>query len=73
MLMSFIGGVGVLKANTGVEETMSKAFAGVKKMLPGKKFPQNVRALGLGVKESIRTVIGNGDNESARSHLQTLV
>ena len=45
MLMSFIGAVGNLMAATGLADTMSSAFAGVNKMLAGKKFPMCMRAL----------------------------
>ncbi len=45
MLMSFIGAVGNLMAETGLSDIMSSAFAGVHKMLIGKKFPMCMRAL----------------------------
>lgn len=44
-LMSFVGAVGTLMANTGLEAIMNVTFGGVAKMLTGKKYPQNVRAL----------------------------
>ena len=44
-LTSFVGSVGKLMSRSGLEEIMSPAFAGVKKMLLGKKFPMNIRAL----------------------------
>ena len=44
MLMSFGGCVGVLMENSGLEEILSSAFAGVPKLLSG-KFQQNTRAL----------------------------
>ena len=56
-LMPFIGYVGILMANNGLEEIMSKAFAGVKKMLAGKKFPQNMRALRMVAEECIRAAM----------------
>ena len=48
-LMSFIGCIGVLMNKTGLSEVMKSAFSGVEKMLLGKKFPMNVRALRLSV------------------------
>ena len=45
MLMSFIGAVGNLMSETGLADIMSSAFAGVHKMLLGKKFPMCMRAL----------------------------
>ena len=46
-LMSFVGCVGKLMAGSGLENVLGAAFAGVSKMLVGKKFPMNVRALRL--------------------------
>ena len=46
-LMSFVGCVGTLMANSGLLEILKSAFAGVEKMLTGKNFPMNVRALRL--------------------------
>ena len=46
-LMSYIGSIGSLMAQTGLEEILSEQFGGVKKMLTGKKFPEYVRALRL--------------------------
>ena len=37
--MSFIGCIETLMTNSGLEEILNKTFAGVKKMLSGKKFP----------------------------------
>ena len=45
--MSFVGSVGTLMAESGLAEVMSAVFGGVPKMLSGKKFPQNMRALQL--------------------------
>ena len=42
--MSFVGCVGNL-ANSGLEELMKSASAGVPKMLSGKNIPMNVRAM----------------------------
>ena len=44
-LMNFVGAVGTLMANTGLEELLQAAFGSVPTMLSGKYFPQNVRAL----------------------------
>ena len=44
-LMRYVGAVGVLMAGSGLEELMKAAFGGVMKMLTGKNFPQNTRAL----------------------------
>jgi len=50
-LMSFIGAIGTLMNNTGLAEIMQTAFGGVPKMLCGKKFPQNMRAMRMVVEE----------------------
>ncbi|KAG0723221.1 hypothetical protein GWK47_043072 [Chionoecetes opilio] len=44
-------------AESGLAEVMSAVFGGVPKMLSGKKFPQNVRALRLVVEEVLRSII----------------
>ena len=45
LMMSYIGSVGALMSSSGLEEILSSSFGGVAKMLSGKKFPQNYRAL----------------------------
>ena len=59
-LMSFVGAVGTLMIDTGLEPIMSVAFGGVSKMLTGKKIPQNIRALRIVVQELLRGLIGTG-------------
>ena len=56
MLMSFVGAVGTLMTETGLEDIMSAAFAGVSHMLKGKKYPHNIRALRMVVEELLRSV-----------------
>ena len=55
--MSFIGAVGTLMGNTGLSEIMQTAFGGVPKMLTGKRFPQNMRALRMVVEELLSSII----------------
>lgn len=43
--MSFVGCIGKLMANFGLKDIMKTAFTGVPKMLIGKKYPENCRAL----------------------------
>ena len=57
MLMSFVGAVGSLMEESGQVEVMNAGFSGVAKMLNGKKFPQNVRALRIIVEELLRKII----------------
>ena len=54
MLMSFVGSVGMLMANSGLEDIMKEVFAGVPRMLTGKTFSQNTRMV---VEELLRGVI----------------
>ena len=64
LLMSFIGAVGSLMSNSGLEELMNTAFGGVPKMLSGKKFPQNLRALRMVVEELLRDILSDSTNLS---------
>ena len=56
-LISFLGSIGTLMKGTGLEEIMSKVFGGVKKMLDGKKYPQNFRAMRIVAEELLRNVL----------------
>ena len=53
-LTSFIGACGSLMKGSGLSQHLSSAFAGVEKMLTGKKFPMNMRALRLNMLEILR-------------------
>ena len=55
-LMSYIGCIGYLNAQNGMEELLSVQFGGVKKMMTGKKFPGNVHALLLLLEELLRPI-----------------
>ena len=57
MLMSFVGCVGKLMANSGLDVVMKSAFGGVPKMLLGKNFPQNTRALRIVVEEILNPLV----------------
>ena len=59
MLMSFVGAVGTLMQGSGLSEVLESTFAGVAKMLSGKKFPQNVRAMRLVVEDVLRGIMRN--------------
>jgi hypothetical protein len=63
MLMSFVGCIGVLMANSGLEEIMKAAFGGVARMLTGKKYPQNVRALRMITEEVLHETVISADSE----------
>ena len=63
-LMSFVGSVGKLIKNSGLDMLMEMAFAGVEKMLIEKKFPMSFRAL--------RIVVVDVTREDMISTFQTL-
>ena len=48
---------GDLMANTGLSDQLKSAFGGVEKMLSGKNFPQNTRALRVCVEEILQSVL----------------
>ena len=52
-LMSFAGAVGSLMAESRLSDILSEVFGGVPKMMSGKKFPQNVRALRMMAEEVV--------------------
>ena len=60
-LMSFVGSVGTLMGNSGLEEVLKAAFGGVTRMLTGKNFPQNTRALRMVVEELLRPIIAKAE------------
>ena len=57
--MSFVGSVGTLMGNSGLVELLKSTFAGVTKLLNGKTFPQNVRALCIVTEELLRNTLDN--------------
>ena len=59
LLMSYIGCVGTLMAGSGIADTLGATFGGVNKMLTGKKYPQNVRALRMLVEELLILCLPN--------------
>ena len=61
MLMSFVGCIGVLMADSGLEDVLKSSFGSVSHMLTGKCFPQNVRALRLVVEELLRQFLLKAD------------
>ena len=59
--------------NTGLDDLLKAAFGGVDKMLSGKNFPQNFRALRIVVEELLRDFILNHSNmEEMQSFLTTI-
>ena len=64
MLMSFVGRVRVLMADSDLEDVLKSSFGSVSQMLTGKRFSQNVRALRLVVKELLRQFLLKADCHS---------
>lgn len=55
-LMDFVSCIGTLLADGGLKEILSTTFGSIDKMLQGKKYPQNVRALRLLTEELLQPV-----------------
>ena len=72
VLMSFVGAVGTLMTETGVSEILKLVFGGVKKMLTGKKFPMNMRAMRMVAEELLRDVIGKTQLKSHHDFINIL-
>ena len=70
-LMSFVGAVGANTAGSGVAEVLESTFFGVTKMLTGKKFPQNIRALKMLTEELLRGIFQDNPSIQSMNALQT--
>ena len=68
-LISFFGSVGKLIKNSGPDMLIKTAFAGVEKMLIGKKFPMNVRALRVVAIEFLRILI---DEDTTQNNMKII-
>ena len=73
MIMSFVGAVGTLMGGSGLEDILKSSFAGVPKLLSGKKFPQNVRALRIVTEEVLRPVLDNQELHTTNDLIKYLV
>ena len=60
MLMSFVGSIGILMAETDLAQILGSVFGGSEKMLTGKKFPMNMRAMRMVAEELLRDIVGKG-------------
>ena len=56
-IMNIIGCIGTLALDSGLFNILSSAFAGVEKMMQGKKYPQNFRALVLLTEELLQPIL----------------
>jgi hypothetical protein len=65
MLMSFIGAVGTLMAESCLGEILASTFGGVGKTLTGNKFPMNMRAyMHMVAEELLKDIVGQGHLKS---------
>ena len=71
-LMSSAEAVGSLMAESGISDILSEVFGGVPKMLSGKKFPQNVRALRMMAEEVVRGLFMNHHLENTEDVMKAL-
>ena len=62
--ISYIGSKGTLMGDSGIVEVLSVAFGGVLKMLNGKRFPENIRALRMLVEELLRPLFEKNEPNS---------
>ena len=70
-LTNVIGCIGGLAADSGCAEVLGAAFASADKMLAGKKYPQNFRALVLLTEELLRPIITPEADIASMEELQT--
>ena len=70
--MSFIWSIGSLMAESGLYELLDSTFAGVQKMMTGKKFPQNMRALRIVAEELLRAIL-TGDTVNDMHGLESIL
>ncbi len=70
--MSFVGAIGTLMTESGLLDILSEVFGGVPKMLSGKKFPQNVRALRMMAEEVLQSLFLNHDFTTADDMMKAL-
>ena len=71
-LMSFARAVGSLMAESRLSDILSEMFGGVPKMLRGKKFPQNLRALRMMAEEVVRGLFMDHHFENTENLMKAL-
>ena len=57
MQLNFIHAIAIIMAGSGIKEILAGTFGSNDKMLSGKKYPQNFRALIMLVEEVLRSVV----------------
>ena len=71
-LMNIISCIGGLAAGSGCTEILGAAFAGVPKMLSGKKYPQNFRALVMLTEELLRAILSVDATSSPENQISSM-
>ena len=61
-LMICVGSVGALIGNSGLGEVLKAALGGVTRMMTGKNFPQNTRALRMVAEELFQPIISRAES-----------
>ena len=69
LLMSYVGAIGTLMAGSGMADILGVAFGGVGKMLTGKEYPDNVRALRMLTEEILRPIFDEHPDVSNNGEL----
>ena len=64
MVMNFIHATAVIMAGSGMNEILAGTFGSVEKMLSGKKYPKNVRAIIMLVEEILQCILEGVDSFS---------
>ena len=70
MLMSFVGAI--LMAETGLAQILESVFGGVEKVLTGKKFPINMRAMRMVAEELLKDVVGKSQLKDHHDFMNVL-
>ena len=73
MLMDFIGALGTLLKASGLYAILKGTFGSVEKMMEGKKYPQNVRALRMLAEEILRPILIKRLDISNMEELETVL
>ena len=72
-LMDFVEAVGTLCAGSGLTDILKSTFGSVEKMLEGKKYPQNVRALRMLSEELLRPILLSQTDVQSMTDLYNLL
>ena len=63
-ILSFVGAIGTLMADTKLVPIMNISFGGASKLSIGNNYPRNIRALHIVVEELLRYIITTDEFQS---------